>query len=66
MIESFDTKIDIVINIINTELGLNPIEIKRFSNGYRHNVYYVKTDNNEFIKCSFGFSLFKALQFFDL
>ena len=44
-----DTRKDIAIKITKNEYGLNPLEIKRFTNGYCHSVYYVKIENNEFV-----------------
>jgi len=49
MFNELDTRKDIAIKIIKNEYGLNPLEIKRFTNGYCHSVYYVKVENNEFV-----------------
>ncbi len=37
------------INILHENLGIIPIEITRFTNGYCHSVYYVKTAKDEFV-----------------
>ncbi|MCL2409985.1 MAG: phosphotransferase [Oscillospiraceae bacterium] len=37
---------DIAVKVL-AELNISPIEIKRFTNGYCHKVYYVKTESSE-------------------
>lgn len=40
---------DIAQKIIIDIMGLTPTDIKRFTNGYCHSVFYVKCQNNEFV-----------------
>lgn len=49
MFNGSDTSKEIAIRILNAELGIIPIEITRFTNGYCHSVYYVKTEKDEFV-----------------
>ncbi|MCL2402505.1 MAG: phosphotransferase [Oscillospiraceae bacterium] len=39
---------DIAVKVL-AELNISPIEIKHFNNGYCHKVYYVKTENDEYV-----------------
>jgi len=43
-----DSRKDIAIKILNNEFGVNPMELKRFTSGYCHSVYYVKFEKDEF------------------
>ena len=47
MIDCSDTRKSLAIEILNNELGIAPSEIFRFTNGYCHSVYYVKSESGE-------------------
>ena len=47
MIDCSDTRKSIAIEILNHELGIVPTEISRFTNGYCHSVYHVKSADGE-------------------
>jgi len=36
-------------NLLNDELGINPVETIRFPTGFCHSVYHVKTEVDEFV-----------------
>jgi len=49
MFGDLDTNRDTAIRIIKQEIGMKPINVTRFTTGYCHCVYYVKTKNGEFV-----------------
>ena len=44
-----DTQKDVALKILNEELSIKPLEVTRFTTGYCHSVYYVKTATDEFV-----------------
>jgi len=44
-----DAKRQVALKILNEELNIVPMEIERFTTGYCHSVYYVKTVSNEYV-----------------
>ncbi len=49
MFDNSDVRKDIAMRILVDELSITPTEIIRFTNGYCHSVYHVKTVNNELV-----------------
>jgi hypothetical protein len=47
VVNKFDNEKDIFIKILKTELNISPVNITRFSTGYCHSVYHVKTKIDE-------------------
>ena len=44
-----DTTKEIALKILTKELGIDPIKVTRYTNGYCHSVYYVKTNRDEVV-----------------
>jgi aminoglycoside phosphotransferase (APT) family kinase protein len=44
-----DSKLEIAKKILDREFNIIPTEIRRFTNGYCHSVYYIKKNNDEFV-----------------
>jgi Ser/Thr protein kinase RdoA (MazF antagonist) len=48
-LNGLDREKETAMGILQYELGMTPIEMRRFTNGYCHRVYYVKTASGEFV-----------------
>ena len=49
MLVESDTRKNVALDILHDELKLEPVEIFRFTTGYCHNVYYVKTKTEKYV-----------------
>jgi len=49
VLSEFDTRKNIALHILRDKLNITPTEVSRFTIGYCHNVYYVKTEADEYV-----------------
>lgn len=47
MYNSFNTQANVALKILKDELNITPIAVTRFTTGYCHSVYHVKTESDE-------------------